>query len=673
MKKKNLAALTLAIAMGATCLTGCELVTTNNQRDMAQIVAEVDISKSEDFSEGGEYAQYADMIDVETVDKRQLVAYFVNVGYQYVQSGYSYSDTFDLLMTSLINQKIVSQYAKVYYMELAKTNDAYSYSIEEYKAYVDAAEDKDIASYAYFLTEDEYAQTVYSLEVSINEALDSYEKSILSESGVEEETSDVTVRTLPTGVNTDKEDYYDGEYAVYTGRNAASSCGSYETVEGSTPTTRKKAYNRFLKNLKTNYLYDDSEQGLALEDLAYYKTELMTRLSSALISKFADTIEEEAEKNLSEEYVTARYNELLESQRKSFNASQDTFETALDGLSDTSFVLYAPDGGFGFVINILLPFSTTQSYQLEGYKSDTTLTSDELYAKRAVLLRNVVATDQRETWFTGEEDYSFESDDAYQGSGYLFFKESLSGEGRYEKLEKYYGKYAYNGKVVKEDGEYKLTPNKVSVDDFIDIFEGYVSYATGETPNTLIAKQGDYYTKSYVKEDGTVDYSEFVYYAGKFDVGFDANSLFEEGTASYNAFSAVNELSFAYNTDTAGLNGYLGYVVSAYDTSYVKEFEYAAKYAVEQGAGTYVVAPSDYGWHVMYCTYTFDEGEIYTFDYADVKTEGTFSYYFYEALKSSTAGTATNAWETRIVNRFNSGDCVNDYVSRYQDLKDLDG
>ena len=80
MKKKNLAALTLAIAMGATCLTGCELVTTNNQRDMAQIVAEVDISKSEDFSEGGEYAQYADMIDVETVDKRQLVAYFVNVG-----------------------------------------------------------------------------------------------------------------------------------------------------------------------------------------------------------------------------------------------------------------------------------------------------------------------------------------------------------------------------------------------------------------------------------------------------------------------------------------------------------------------------------------------------------------------------------------------------------------
>ena len=53
MKKKTFAAiaLTSCIAFGAT-FTGCSLISTNNRLDMEQVIATVDISKSEKFDTG---------------------------------------------------------------------------------------------------------------------------------------------------------------------------------------------------------------------------------------------------------------------------------------------------------------------------------------------------------------------------------------------------------------------------------------------------------------------------------------------------------------------------------------------------------------------------------------------------------------------------------------------
>ena len=50
MKKKAFAALALSscIALGAT-FTGCSLISTNNRLDMEQVIATVDISKSDKF------------------------------------------------------------------------------------------------------------------------------------------------------------------------------------------------------------------------------------------------------------------------------------------------------------------------------------------------------------------------------------------------------------------------------------------------------------------------------------------------------------------------------------------------------------------------------------------------------------------------------------------------
>ena len=192
-----------------------------------------------------------------------------------------------------------------------------------------------------------------------------------------------------------------------------------------------------------------------------------------------------------------------------------------------------------------------------------------------------------------------------------------------------------------------------------------------------------YYARSvtdYYKADGrTVDYSKFVYYTGKLDFGtegYDAGEIFLQGSAENTAFSVINELSFAYNTDTAGLNSYLGYAVTTGKTDYVPEFEYAAQYLCRQGAGSYAVVATDYGWHIMYCTFSFvsdGEGGVvspYTFDASLKETEGTFSYLFYEAIVADRVSDYASTMQSEAIDTYS--DCAVLYEDRYADLTGLD-
>lgn len=172
---------------------------------------------------------------------------------------------------------------------------------------------------------------------------------------------------------------------------------------------------------------------------------------------------------------------------------------------------------------------------------------------------------------------------------------------------------------------------------------------------------------------GEVDYSSFLYYKAKVNElqSFNANAVYVAGSKENTVMSMINELSFAYNTDTAGLNTYRGYVVAPTDTDYVKEFEFAAQEAIRGGAGTITVAPSDYGWHIMYCTFSYDaDGTPYEFDWNDIETEGSFSNLYYEAMKSSQLTSYASAVQRDVINRYNTeaSGCVVRYESRYSDL-----
>ena len=680
--KKKTTAVGIAAVLALGALAGCDLVSVDLQKDYQQVIAEVDITKGEDFASGGKYAAYADAIESSSIVKRDLVASFMNVGYLYVESyGYSYEEAYDLIKNSLVNRAIYLQYAQVYFFESG------DYTVEGYEAAVNAAEegDKDIAGLAYFLDEEEIAKAEYDVKVSLNTAIDSLETSIIN---FEDEHDHDEARTTPTGVDTVNEDFVDPAYKVYTGSNSASDCGSYETVERSTPSTRTRAYKRLLANLNSYGLIQKGENTSDVTALSYYQIQRRNTYEDAVIDKLGEAFEAEAEKGITEEWVKAKYDETLASQQRTFSSDTTSFESALDSVSDTSFVLYAPDENYGFVLNILLPFSSTQSAALSAAPADRGDKNGNKFMTRASLLDSVRATDQRKTWFTGHEDYSFvaeEGDNAYTGGieerQYLFFENNMKkSEGetaQYEPLKNYYGKYTYNGTVDKTEGEdgkteFTITPNKLTIDGFLSEMEGYLS-ANGYTLEKTISAPESYYDKSlsdYYNEDGTVDYSSFVYYEAKVNElsDFNANNVFVAGSDENNVMSMMNELSFAYNTDTAGLNSYLGYAVSPNSTDYMKEFEYAAQEAVRGGAGTIVVVPTDYGWHIIYCTFSYAGSTPYTFDWNEIEEEGTFSNLYYEALKASNLTTYSSSRQSEIINSFNNDSCVTVYEKRYSDL-----
>ncbi len=741
---KKILAIILATVMMLCCFSACDLLATDSEKDMAQSVAEVDISKSEDFQGEGVYSAYKDVIQPMTITKRELVAYFVNAGYNYISQGMTYEDTFEILINSMVNYKIVLQYAMVYFFEESKaTSSEYNgvYSVDEYKTFVGNAtgEDLTLKTLEYFLNKDvdktthkvgaeditftRYDKAVFNLKKSINSAIDSQEATYIAtakeETSNEETTED---RVVPTGVNTANADYYDPDYEVYTGLNKLSECGSYERVTGSTLDSRKKAYNAFLNMLSGNYLISKDELAKAhstaenegLTSLNYYKSELISQLQSVLSEKLSESFETKAAAAIDAEYLNERYTERFNGQKGAYDAAASKFEEDFANISDSSFVLYAPGGTaaedstkYGFVYNILLPFSTTQNAEFSIHKNNTNLTKEQLFAERAKILDEVQGKDQRETWFNGATDYSFYSETlAYPngGSNYLFFEDSLTksaGENaQYEPLRKYYGYYPYNGTVEynAEKKEYKLTPKKLNITNFLTEMEGYMNWALEQkgysnraaavstvdyNSNTYTANQS-YMNGDLLNQDGSVDYSKFVYYVGQVGgLNVNANNLQVDDNAAYTAMSAFNELQFAYSTDPGALSTYLGYTTQRFTTEYVGEFEYAAKLAISMGAGAYTVCPSDYGWHIIYCTYAFEEGSVYGdidwTDYVanglideDLLTENSFEYFFYQSIKDSLLTSYQNVLENKIANVYNTDACVTIHEERYSDYTKLE-
>lgn len=756
MKKKliRIVSLVMTAMLALGLFSGCSLgifsdmgiLVTDNQRDMQQVVAEVNLGKDktsleESFSLLSEELNgtVADQLDkVLTTDeiyKRDLVAYFMSYGYNYYSENNSYSAAFEQVMQDLVDRKIMSQFATVYYLNAGEVlvdrdnvtiKDGYvdvsgtdgmkmngEISLDGYLSAIEGktGDEAAVAGYSYLLTDAEIKYATYVIMVSVNSAIDTYEEDYIK--AEDETTSSTETRTTPTGANTLPDGYYptkeDGsiDYAIYTGANSASECGEYEKKEGSTSYTRSRAYAQFIHALRENYLIGEDEKDVTdVTALSYFTTELKSQLEQMLINKFYATLAYKAAQTMSATTLQESYQTLLNSQEASTESS--SFTTTMDSLSDTSFVVYSPKNRkFGFVYNILLPFNTNQTKLLDSIRyTDGT---KEYYAARntnAGLLSSIEAKDQRASWFNGSEDYSFEATGDYYKNAYnsaegktnyLFFKDSYVENG--EGIERYAGKYPFNGTAEKkDDGTYKLTYNLLDIDGFIDEMESYIGYVT---ENSSVAS-GKYYsgtlddlaqwnaadkesstfysvTADYFPKDanGVIDQSANIYYKGSVsNLGFTADGALDKTTNSYKVISAVNELMFAYSTDTGCLNSYLGYSIAAKEeaTSYVAEFEYAAQQAVNDGAGVgnYYVVATDYGWHIIYVSFVYTGGEVYGgFDYNERNTEGTFSYYFYQSKKSSTVTEYGNNKETMIRYNANNDTVVTLHKDRYEDLLNI--
>ncbi len=694
------------------CFAGCDVVTTDTRKDMAQVVAEVNIGKDKDELKStfnGLFANENFSLTDENIDKilssdaeitkLDLISYFINYGYSYVQNGYSYADTFDLLINSLTSRQMVVQFATLYYINAGKVVvDADSVpdataavdgtvtiksgiTVEGYLA--EAAKSENDAL-KYLLSEDNYNYALYTLRKSINSALDTYEEAIIkAEQG--DTTSTETDRTIPTGADSEQENGYpknvEGKlnYEIYTGYNTADVCGDYEKLENSTVLTRKKAYNKFIKSLETNYMLNEDDNISKIEELPYFATEIKNQLQQMIINNFYDTLLIARSAEIEKADMEKKYQEIYNGQQSVFSSVSE-YTTALDSVAADNFVLYSPADGFGFVYNILLPFNSSQSDLLKHAQTvyPNYASNPEYYIERNSILENVTTTDQRSSWFNGTTDYSYQAEKGsyYGKSGYLFFEDAKD-------IDKYYGQYSYNGSVDKNDDDYTLTPTIMKIDDFITEMENYLMYVlganftSGTTDSSYYNKSENNYLTIGANGRETIDYENFIYYENQIaDVkNASRDNYLVPDSVSYKALSAMNELQFAYTTDTGILNKYFGYSVAGkgYSTSYVKEFEYAAQYALEKGAGTIVVCATDYGWHVIYVAFAYGSGKTYENGYvhSERNVEGTFSNMFYNAYKDVIAEDYANTKQSEITTVLKDAS-VKLYKSRYKDLTTID-
>lgn len=737
MKKKRLIGALLASSIAVTAsFTGCSLVSSNTKADMEQVIATVNITSAAGLTEedGALISKYQSAVGTSSVIKRELLAYFLNAGYSQVQSGISYSAVFESCLNSIIENRVLTQYAIMYVLDYKSQESSAETVLNEYNSKAAYSEKLE-----YLLTDavgypDDPGKDIkiarYNLYNSVNSAIDSYEREYLED---EDSVTGTGSRTTPGGVDATREDYYpataEGEldYNVYTGylgfQLADSGAYKDDAPEGTTKATRVKAYNDFMTVLVDNGLVDPAEENLRnVLDVGYIEYEYEGQLESRLIEKYYDLYEKEQEEKLTENgaynYLDKIYRDLLENDKTRYKKAS-SFGTAMDRLSDTSFIFYSPDtegeGTFGYVYNILLPFSARQSALLSSYQGNSDFKDDDgnynikYYNAREELLKGIVTTDQRSAWFNGSVDYSFEAPDSFDyfdskkgqtygeaSRGYLFFENNLTDGAHYEPLEKYDGRYAYNGYVYKkEDGGYTLVPDKLDIDEMLDQFKQYVNYVLDGDGSVEYSKNPNYGNltdeKLYLPEekDGKkeIDYENFIYASGS--VNFNGSmteqqyrgNLFNKESAQYKALSAVNELQYAYTTDTGVLSHYVGYSVTLGDsTGYIKEFETAAHDAIAEGAGSFAVCAGDYGWHLIYVTYTFgvpdgtkssQGGEEYAPDWNNIKVEGTFENLFYEWIKSTDIDQISTTRRTQLIYQFKKDSTVTKFEDRYKDLLEL--
>lgn len=708
-KSKIICSLVVSAIACSAVFSGCSLVSTNNRADMEQVIAHVDIRNSENFE--SQLESYKDAVISTDIVKRDLVAYYLNVGSSFSNTNASSSTILSTLVNSLVNTAVLTQYATLSLLkEKAETENLTAEKVVS--EFTDSGK-TEAEKYEYLLTDDEINVAKYSLYSAINTAIDNQETKVIA-SEDETSASGTETRTTPGNVDTELEDFYPAtaegqlDYNVYTGYEGylLSDSGDYQNdkLDNTTKYTRIEAYNMFVNNLKSSYLVDrDTEDLSDVLNLEYIKQEYVSQLKSAVINKYYDLYEEQLEGKILPEngspdysYLQNKYNEMLSQQTANYSTAS-AFETAMGSMSDTSFILYSPTteedtkkdqngnyGTFGFVYNILLPFSDRQSVQLSEAGARYEATSNEYFIARNEILRDIRTTDQRSAWFNGTNEYAFEATDLEYygkdaGRNYLFFENNLNKNDRYESLKNYDGRYSYNGTAVKNtDGSYTLVPEKLSIDDMLNEFSAYVDYVLGGQRVTTQVSSAYYDTTDFYKEDSNkeVDYSKLVYARGSVDIGtVNRSDLFNKDSDMYKAMSAVNELQYAYTTDTSVLSQYVGYTVSAYSTSYIKEFEYAAHEAINKGAGNFIVCAGDYGWHLIYVTYTFDTAgeEVYNVDWSRIKTEGTFENLFFEYVKSSDLTNASGSLQTTLIQQYTGEDAVTKYESRYTDLLDYLG
>lgn len=322
--KSKLLAFILIMVMSASIFYGCGLITKNNERDMAQVIAEV----------GDE--NYKDEIL-----KEDLVKLYINQGSQYIQNyGLSASRTMEILMEQLINNRLIIQEGARALIEKNNLSEGISYYLSEdpvTKLKSDSLK-KLVGDEAY----EEVMSDVYKYE---KETLDYYEEEYNKEQEAEEtESATPTPTPTPTPRPTQQPDPLPTE-TPYTPNPIPSTEARIEALNRlkAALENNDKTYEDFLEETKVSYL------------------------ENKIIELYQEYLQKDI--TISNEALTERYNYIKTQNEQQFTLDLSAYETKLKKADENTIILYNPVEGYGYVKNLLISFTDSQKAQLTEYQT----------------------------------------------------------------------------------------------------------------------------------------------------------------------------------------------------------------------------------------------------------------------------------------------------------------
>lgn len=635
MKKRliALASVVLALVICIASFAGCNLVTTDSERDMEQIVATVKIS---------------DDVEKDEVKKSDMIMAYLNYGYMYVQYyGYTQEKTFNLILDSLVNSRILVQNA-ILATEKVSAKGADGKDLEDYSRYTAAA----------YLDADRILDAKYNALKSMNDLLDSY-----TDDGTTDKKGDSVIgeaRTAPTDAKAAEKEVTKEDKEAYI---AADNKKTNLLLTSMEQDYRRKAFNDVVKLFRNNGLLGDYD-AKDLKTTDYYKQTLESQYENELLDAYNDNLIETARKKYTFDDISDKYAEILEKQQ---NWSKEEFIAALSATTATEPVLYCGYDGYGYVYNLLLGVNDGQTTKIENIKKDNVNISDDEYAeKRKEILSNTVINDLRSSWIQSGYDF-----DGTKFTGdYTFAKDAANS-------------LAFQGEIV------HLNPDQAEEDDYT----------------------AEYGVKS-VKSFGLDGFLEFMngYLGGTLD---DSTSYTDLPHSVYNdkiyKLSGVNEydakiqeLLFAFSTDSGSLNNSKGYVIKppvdgSTSEEYVETFAKAGRKLLEVGEDSYVVVASDFGYHIMFYSevlsvhpeYATLSGYLDTLgidmagaadwaayynamleDYDDFEDKDNYLYLLTDSVISTSVTAEQTKKQNEVINkyRYESGEFVKIFKDAYADL-----
>ena len=448
MKKRivTIVSLIIALIMGLGIMGGCNLVTTNDERDLDQVVATVKLIEGDTFK-------------AEEIKKKEMIMAYLNYGY-YTYQGYSQEVVFTKIMENLVNARILVQNAMLSFESgvdpfdtVYRNGEIAPYNVARYLTKADVYDGTTLVKLS------DVNEVEYNTIKSVNDFISSYVEA--EEQGVSD-TITLTTRTAPKNAQVDtkvsakeKQDYI--AKGIDKGDNDAK---------------RRTAYLKFIDLLKTNQLLGDDFKG-DIKQSVYYKNSVKTQQENKLIEKYENCIKGAERSKITYEMLKANYEEMYKAQQDKYSASASDFSSALSSATAENPIVYSPYSGYGYVYNLLLGASTEQAAQVAALKD----TPEVKKVKRAQIYEGITVKDLRASWILA--GYDFDIDTKCFTGDYTLTESANS--------------LAFQGEVVKvkdkdeEKGtpaEYRVTEKEMGINEFISFMENYV-YGGAQTGSAV--------------------------------------------------------------------------------------------------------------------------------------------------------------------------------------------